>query len=66
LHTTGHIRLEAHAGLLTIVANVDPRLELFGDHPAHGRLELPLQLSRINTLAALRTDEQIAQHRGAW
>src|SRR4029450_8262989 len=27
LHTTGHIGLEAHAGLFTVVANVDPHFE---------------------------------------
>src|SRR5207248_9838809 len=66
LHTTGNIGLEANAGLFTIIANIDPHFELLHDHSAHGRLYMPLELCPINALAALITDEQIAQRRGAW
>ena len=66
MHTARYVGLEANAGLFAIVANVDTYGELLLNHPAYGRLYVPLELCYINALTALMTDEQIAQHGRAW
>src|SRR5262249_14093972 len=55
----------ANAGLFTVVANVNPPSDVLHAPPGPGRLYLPLELCPINALAALITDEQIAQRGGA-
>jgi hypothetical protein len=49
--------LEADAGLLAIVTNVDAHFELFHDNPLHCSLDLPLELVYIDGLATLMTDQ---------
>src|ERR671931_187159 len=53
-HAAGGVGGEAHARLLAVVADVDARLELAGDHVAHRRLRLARERGGIDALAAVR------------
>src|SRR5256885_1592578 len=57
----GHVGGEPGTGLLAVVADVDPDLELPLDGRLDGRLDLPLEQGGVHGLAALLADQEVTQ-----
>src|SRR5207245_11781629 len=60
-HPFRRIGRESDPGLFAVVADVDARLELPGDHMAYGRLGLADEDAAVDSLAAVLAHEQIAE-----
>src|SRR2546425_4280981 len=60
-HAPRHVGGEADAGLLAVVADVDTRVELLADDRADGSVDLARQLGRVDGLAALLPDQELAE-----
>ena len=60
-HAPGHVGGEAGPRLLAVVAHVDAHLALAGHHHPHRGVHLPLELARVDRLAAVLLHQEVAQ-----
>ena len=60
-HAAGHVGREAGARLLAVVADVDADLELPGHHVGDRGVGLARERGRVDRLAPVAADEQVAQ-----
>src|SRR5438445_5916415 len=59
-----HVGGESHARLLTIVADIDARVQLLADDRPDGGVDLSPELGLVDGLSALLPDQQLSQSRG--
>ena len=57
-HAARHIGLEADAGLLAVVADINPSLDLAGDHLGGGGLDVPGKCGRVDRLARFHSEAE--------
>ena len=65
-HAARHIGLEPDTRLLAVVADVDPGLDLRGNHSGGAGFDVAGKLGRIDGLPGFLADQNIAQRRTAW